>query len=84
MGKLIKEVIHNNIWIKIFSITSIVLMVTSFFLPPMGTIDSSVLGGVGELFAWAALWAFIHAIDNGKDAKVKHNDTEITVGDIND
>lgn len=84
MGKKIVELIHNNIWIKIFGITSIVLLLTSFILPPLGSIDNSVIAAVGELFAWAALWAFIHALDNGKDAKVKHKDTEITVGDLND
>lgn len=84
MGDKIKEAIHSNVWIKIFGITSIFLMVVSFFLPPIGTIDNSVIAAIGELFAWAALWSFIHAIDNGKDAKVKHNDTSITVGDINE
>ncbi len=84
MGKKIVELIHNNIWIKIFGITSIVLLLTSFFLPPLGSIDNSVIAAVGELFAWAALWALIHALDNGKEAKVKHKDTEITVGDLNE
>lgn len=81
MGELIKKTIQSSIWIKIFSIAAILLILGGFFTPPMAVIDGSIIIATGELFAFAALWAFIHALDNGKDAKIKHKDIEITVSD---
>ncbi|MBO7712572.1 MAG: hypothetical protein J6S85_03330 [Methanobrevibacter sp.] len=49
----------------------------------MGLIDGSVLAAVGELFGFAALGTVIKAIDKGVDAQVQHNNTTITVGDLN-
>lgn len=82
MNKII-DAIHNNIWIKILTLISVSLLITSFLLPPIGLIDSSSIAAVGELFAWAALWALIHALDNGKDAQLKKGDVEINIGDNN-
>lgn len=79
----IMDAIHNNIWIKILTLISVSLIIASFLLPQMGLIDSSTLAAVGELFAWAALWALIHALDNGKDAKLTKGDVEINIGDNN-
>lgn len=53
------------------------LIVTSFFIPPRGAIDSSVFLGVGELFAFAALFFAWEAVDRGIDAKITHKDTTI-------
>lgn len=53
------------------------LIIASFFVPPMGVIDGSVLAAVGELFAFAALFAGWEAADRGVDAKVTHGDTTI-------
>lgn len=74
-------VLHNG-WFIFFSIAALVLIFTSFFIPPMGVIDGSVLAGTGEIFALAALGTVIKAIDKGVDAQVQHNNTTITVGDI--
>ena len=74
-------VLHNG-WFIFFSIAAIVLIFTSFFIPPMGVIDGSVLAGTGEIFAFAALGTVIKAIDKGVDAQVQHNNTTITVGDL--
>lgn len=62
--------------------TSIFLIVTAFFLPPVAYIEASVLTAVGELFGFAALGTVMAAIDKGVDAKVKHGDTELHI--IND
>ena len=43
----------------------------------MGIIDGSVFAGVGELFAFAALWEGHVAIKRGMDAKISHNNTTI-------
>lgn len=61
------------------SVISVFLIVASFFVPPMGVIDGSVLASVGELFAFAALFKIGEAIERGMDAKVTHRDTTIEV-----
>lgn len=73
----------HNVWFIVFSLVAIGLIIGSFFVPPMGVIDGSVLAAVGEIFAFAALGTVIKAIDNGVDAKVQHNNTTLTIGDIN-
>lgn len=83
MGDLIKTTIKSNIWIKIFSIVAIGLILGGFFTPPMAEIDGSILTASGIMFAFATLWTFNHALEKGKDAKLKHKDVEIEVGDLN-
>lgn len=72
----------HNAWFLFFSIIAVGLIITSFFIPPTGVIDGSVLAATGEIFAFAALGTVIKAIDKGVDAQVQHNNTTITVGDI--
>ena len=60
-------------------LTSIFLIVTAFFLPPVAYIEASVLTAVGELFAFAALGTVISAIEKGVDATVKHGQTELSI-----
>ena len=68
-----------DIWFHIFATISIVLIVTSFFIPPTGVIDGSVFAGVGEIFGFAALWEVHIAVKKGIDAKVTHNNTTIEI-----
>lgn len=56
---------------------SAALIVGSFFVPPMGVIDPSVMAAVGELLAWGALFMAWEAIDRGIDAKWTHGDTSV-------
>ena len=63
--------------------TSIGLIVASWFVPPMAVIDGSVLAAVGELAGFAAVGTVIKAMDMGVDARVRHRETEVTVGDLN-
>lgn len=72
-----------DIWFHIFASTSLMLIVTSFFIPPAGIIDSSVFAGVGELFGFGALWELHVAIRKGIDAKVTHNNTTIEINNEN-
>lgn len=74
-----KECILDNMWFKILSGISILLIIISFFLPPQGAIDPSVMGAVGEIFAWGALFTVLKAIDKGKTISMQHGDTTITV-----
>lgn len=74
-----RDIIAKNTWFKIFSIIAILLLITSFLLPPTGAIDSSVLAATGEIFAFAALGTFIKALDKGVDAKMQKGDTTIEI-----
>lgn len=79
-----KECVLRNMWFKILSLTSILLIVASFVLPPTGVIDNSVLAASGELMGWGALYSVILAIERGKAVSVKHGQTEIEVRKKND
>ena len=79
----VKECVLLNGWFIFFSLVAIGLIIGSFFVPPMGVIDGSVLAAVGEIFAFAALGTVVKAIDKGVDAQVQHNGTSLTVGDLN-
>lgn len=56
---------------------SIILLVASFIVPPLGTISPSVLQGVAELFCYPTLYAVMQAIEKGVNAKLHHGDTDI-------
>lgn len=75
---------QHNIWFYILSVVAIGLIIAAFIIPPTAVIDASVLGAVGEIFAFAALGTVIKAIDKGVDAKVEHNNTSLTVGNLGD
>ena len=77
------KILMADIWFHIFASTSLLLIVTSFFIPPTGVIDSSVFAGVGELFAFGALWELHVAIRKGMDAKIQHNNTTIEINNDN-
>lgn len=72
--------VEHNTWFKVLSICAILLLVAGFIVPPLGVISPSVLTGVGEIFAFAALWTLIKAIDKGKVASISHGNTTISVG----
>jgi len=74
-----KECILDNIWFKILSLSSVILIFISLLLPPQGVIDPSVIAASGELIGWGALWTVLVAIKKGKGISVKHGETEITV-----
>lgn len=61
----------------ILAAVAVVLIVVSFFVPPLGIIDGSVLAAIGELFAFASLFMIWESVDRGMDAKITHGDTKI-------
>lgn len=83
MAEILKEAVHHNWAFWLCLLVSIFLIVTSFFIPPKAVIDGSILAAVGELFGFAALANISAAIAKGIDAKVEHNGTSITIGDLN-
>lgn len=80
MGKLLLQCWQNDIWLKILTITTILLIVGAFFVPPMAIIDSSVLAAVGELAGFGALWELNEAIDKRLNAKIKIKQIELEIG----
>ena len=83
MKKIVKEYLLKDAYFYVFSIIAIGLLIASFLVPPLGTISPSVLEGVAEIFAFASLGTVIKAINKGIDAKVRHGDTTLTIGDLN-
>lgn len=59
------------------TIVSVALIVGSFFMPPQGKIDGSVLSAVGEMLGFAALFFGWESVDRGIDAKISHGNTTI-------
>lgn len=75
--KIYTNINHLSFWICLS--LSIILLVISFFLPPMGAISPSVMQAVAELFAFATLGTIIQAINKGSDITLSKGDTSITV-----
>ena len=82
MKKFYHNYLSNNLYFWVFGGISVLLIIISFFIPPLAFIDGSVLAATGELFAFAALGAVIHAIDTGKSATIQHGSTSLTLKDI--
>lgn len=82
MAEYIKEIWANmHHWTFIICLVlSIILIVASWFVPPMAVIDGSVLAATGEIFSFAALATVIRAIDKGHKATIAKGDTTLTVG----
>lgn len=79
--------IYTNINKKAFWLclgVSTILLIVSFVLPPSGSIDPSVMGGVGALFAFASLGTVIEAIEKGSDVSLSHGNTTLTLNNQED
>lgn len=83
MGETIRDIwfkgTYHNVAFWVCLVVSLFLIITAFFIPPKAVVDSSIIACVGELFGFAALGAFIRALDKGVDAKITKGDTEIKI-----
>lgn len=80
MKKILKNIPTNyKLATLLLTFVSILLIIGSFFVPPLGVIDGSILAATGELFAFSALWVGIGALEKGYDTTIKRGETEITV-----
>lgn len=81
MSKEVKECIKRHWYEHAAMIVSILLMVGSFFVPPQGVIDSSILLGAGELIAGAAILSFLSNLPDyikaGATAKISKGDLNL-------
>ena len=82
MKDFYRNFLQNNLYFWVLSSIAVLLIVASWFVPPMAIIDGSVLAATGEIFGFTALGAVIHAIDTGKTATIQHGQTTVTVKDI--
>ena len=82
MTEIVKNATMRNpaFWVRLAM--TIALLLGGFFTPPRAKIDGSVLTACGILFAFATLETVHHAIRKGVDARVRHGQTELTVGDL--
>lgn len=69
---------HKNVFL-VCLLTSVGLIVTSFFIPPLAVVDGSVLAAVGELFGFAALGEVAAAVERGHTATISHGNTQIEI-----
>ena len=63
---------------------SLILLVASFILPPMGIIDDSVLKAVAEIFAFAGLLTVVRAIDKKMGIEFHKGDMSLEISDSDD
>ena len=63
---------------------AIALLATSFFLPPTGVIDPSILKAVAELLGFAALAIVGKNLAMGKEVTFTHGDTEVKIENDDD
>ena len=68
---------HAAFWTCL--IISIGLIIGSFFCPPLGAVDGSILASVGELFGFATLATVIEAIKKGSDVTISHGSTTVGI-----
>ena len=79
MGKILKREWESNIWLRILTISSIILIIAGFICPPLAVISGSVLTAVGELEGLGVLWIVFHAIEKGTVASFKKGDVEVEI-----
>lgn len=84
MKEILKVTWLTNIWMRILSISSILLIIASFFVPPLGVIDGSILAAVGELEGLGVLWIVLRAIEKGTAASFKKGDVEVDIKENED
>lgn len=78
MKKVWNEV-SSNVLFWILTITSIILVVVSWIMPPPWQVHSSVLQSVAELEGWGVLYIVLKAVNRGADVSINHNNTSVQV-----
>ena len=79
MKEILKEAWLTNIWMRILSISSLLLIIAGFICPPLAIISGSVLTAVGELEALGVLWIVLRAVEKGTGASFKKGDVEVDI-----
>lgn len=77
MAKTITKCTKAKIFAGILAAITVGLCIWSFFIPPEGQVDDSVLQFGALCFAFATLFMVWEAVDRGIDAKMTHGSTSI-------
>lgn len=68
-------------YVKLGFLISLILIIASFFIPPIGAIDGSVIAAVGEINGFASILIFLYKlpqyIEAGMSAKITRGETQI-------
>lgn len=89
MVKLVKNWYKNGdrMWKVVFYTTqciSLLMILVSFFIPPLAVIDASIFAAVGELAFFPSLLAFYNIVMSGRKASISKGETTISVNDNSD
>ena len=79
MKEFFNRYIHYNIPFYVLAGISALMLIISWIMPPPWEVHSSVITAVAELFAFAALWTVIIAIENGGTAKITKGDVNLEI-----
>lgn len=65
-------------------VASVAMFIGSFFCPPVGSIDASVLKAAAILLAFATLGVAAQNLANGKDVSFQKGDLSVKIDDDNE
>lgn len=73
-----QDVFKRHYLIAFFStlVVSLGLLIGSFFAPPQGKIDGTVLAGVGESLLWPVLAFGVKSIEESREIKLRKEAAE--------
>ena len=71
--------IRYNIPFFILGGIALVLLIISWIAPPPMQVHESVIKAVAEIFAFAALWTIVIAIEKGVGASFRKGDVELEI-----
>ena len=80
MTKIIQNKVHRYIYYICLAV-SVILLCTSFLLPPRGEIHPSCLQAGALLLGFATLAIVGKNLDDGKEVTYRHGETEVAIGD---
>ena len=67
----------------VLAIIAVALLVTSFFLPPLGVVNPSVIQASAEIIGMIGIFFAWHSVDKGLDTRINHNNTSIEITNKN-
>lgn len=84
MGKVLKQWYKEGdrgfkITFYITQSISLILILISFFIPPVAVVDSSVFAAIGELAFFPTLYSFYMIMSSGRKASIQKGETTLSV-----
>lgn len=75
----VKNTWVSNLWTRIAFLIGTFLIITSFFMPPQGIIDGSVMTSAGELMIGGATVQFFDSLNKNSKANLRIRDLELQI-----